>query len=197
DEETGYFKSDSRSFWSSEVDGADVTKGGARENVGTRNLFYTDEEGRTQSLIWANSDNPNSLPKNDFFEDLGRADEASRMRMFDSLKTVWGDPMHSTPLMVNYGKDQNYVFVTTNGGMLHIIDTDSGREAATFMPYELFKEATKFTIAKPKLTQENRRQIYGLDGSWVAWRKPGETLEDKPEQVYIYGGMRRGGNHYY
>ena len=197
DSETGYFKADSQDFWSSTVDGADVAKGGARENVGTRNLFYTDESGGTQTLSWTSADKTNNTPKNTFFEGLGSTDEAGRIRMFDSLKTMWGDPMHSVPLMVNYGEDNNYVFVSTNGGMLHIIDTDDGGETAAFMPYELFKQAKKFTIEKPGLTQDNKRQLYGLDGSWIAWRKPGETLEDKPEKVYIYGGMRRGGKDYY
>lgn len=194
DATTGFFSQDARSFWSSEIDGADVFKGGARENVGTRKLFYTDQAGGAiKEFSWTSTDTPN----NSFFDLTGSNAAASRTLMLDSLKTVWGDPMHSVPLMVNYGDDKNYVFVSTNGGMLHVIDTEDGSETAAFMPYELFKEAKKFTIEKPGLTQANRRQIYGLDGSWIAWRKPGETLEDSPEKVYIYGGMRRGGKHYY
>jgi len=117
--------------------------------------------------------------------------------MLDMLKTMWGDPMHSVPLMVNYGGEKNYVFVSNNGGMLHIIDTSDGSEVAAFMPYEFFHQATQYTINRPALNFDNTRQTYGLDGSWVAWRKPGETLDAEPAAVYIYGGMRRGGKHYY
>lgn len=194
DDTTGYFSVDARSFWSSVVDGADANKGGARENIGTRELFYTDQAGGTiKSLNW----NSTNTPSNSFFGLTGGDAANNRTSMFEELQTLWGDPMHSVPLMVNYGEDDNYVFVSTNGGMLHIIDTDDGSEAAAFMPYEFFEEAKKFTINKPALNFDNTRAMYGLDGSWIAWRKPGEALEDKPEQVYIYGGMRRGGKHYY
>ena len=194
DETTGYFSADSRSFWSSVDDGADANKGGARENIGARKLFYTDQtRGTVKQLTW----NSTNEPSNSFFGLTGANAATNRTLMLESLKTMWGDPMHSVPLMVNYGQDENYVFVSTNGGMLHIIDTEDGGEAAAFMPYEFFKQATKFTTNKPALNYDNTRALYGLDGSWIAWRKPGETLEDKPEKVYIYGGMRRGGKDYY
>lgn len=197
DPTTGYFKPEARSYWSSEVDGADAQKGGARENVGARKLFYSTASGDTKSVNWSST--RNQEPTNAFFGLSTNSDpgNAEREALFTRLKTMWGDPMHSVPLMVNYGGNKNYVFVSTNGGMLHIIDTSDGSEAAAFMPHELFQNATSFATDRPPLRQDNTRQLYGLDASWTAWRKPGETLTDAPEAVYLYGGMRRGGRHFY
>ncbi|WP_185267799.1 PilC/PilY family type IV pilus protein [Halopseudomonas xiamenensis] len=196
DSSTGYFKSDASSFWGTVEDGADATKGGAREQVGTRNLYYSSADGGTTSkLSWNAANNTSTVPDNSSFVGLDSLDE--RKAMFEALKSQWGDPMHSVPLMINYGEDDNYVFVSTNGGMLHIIDTKSGEEVAAFMPHELFEKAPEFTIKKKPLTQDNRRQTYGLGGSWVAWRQAGDSLTDKPAKVYVYGGMRSGGRNYY
>lgn len=197
DNTTGYFKPDARSYWSSEVDGADATKGGARENVGERQLFYSTSNGGTRKLNWEST--RTQEPNNAFFglSTNSNPGDAQRATLFERLKTMWGDPMHSVPLMVNYGGDQNYVFVSTNGGMLHIIDTSDGSEVSAFMPYELFVRANDFAVNRPALRQDNTRQLYGLDASWIAWRKSGEELSDAPSAVYLYGGMRRGGRHFY
>lgn len=197
DPSTGYFKPDSRSYWSSETDGADAQKGGARENIGERKLFYSTASGDTRSVNWDSTRTQD--PTNAFFGLSTNANpgDTDREALFTRLKTMWGDPMHSVPLMVNYGGDDNYVFVSTNGGMLHIIDTSDGSEAAAFMPHELFQNATSFATNRPPLREDNTRQLYGLDASWTAWRKPGETVAAKPEAVYLYGGMRRGGKHFY
>lgn len=197
DPSTGYFSSDAQSYWSSEVDGADAQKGGSREQVTTRNLFYSTAGGITHKLNW--SSGRNQAPTNAYFglSTSSNPGDADRTAMFTRLQSMWGDPMHSVPLMVNYGGEQNYVFVSTNGGMLHIIDTTDGSEAAVFMPHELFEQATKFTTDRLPLRIDNTRQTYGLDASWVAWRKPGETVTDAPAAVYLYGGMRRGGKHFY
>lgn len=203
DPSTGYFKPEARSYWSSEVDGADAQKGGAREQVAERRLFYSNASGATRQLDW--NSGRNTDPRNSYFKlddtttlsSNSNPGDAQRTAMFTRLKSMWGDPMHSVPLMVNYGGDQNYVFVSNNGGMLHIIDTSDGSEAAAFMPHELFEKAPQFTTHRPPLRLDNTRQIYGLDASWVAWRKPGEKITDAPAAVYLYGGMRRGGKHFY
>lgn len=197
DPDTGYFKPESQSYWSSEVDGADAVKGGAREHVGERRLFYSTGNGGTRQLNWNSTRNQEPTNPTLGLSNNNNPGNAEREALFTRLKTMWGDPMHSVPLMVNYGEEQNYVFVSTNGGMLHIIDTKDGSEAAAFMPHELFQQVTKFTTNRPPLRQDNTREIYGLDASWVAWRKPGETLTDAPAAVYLYGGMRRGGRHFY
>lgn len=200
DESTGYFSSTARDIWGNVVDGADATKGGARSQLSERKLFYSNPPGvngvrATSELVWANANNASQVPKNDFF-DWPEGVTISRENMFHGLKNMWADPMHSVPLMVNYGGNRNYVFVSTNGGMLHAIDTSNGREVSAFMPYEMIRRAPEIT-SKLSLNDDNTRKIYGLDGSWVAWRKPGEDITDAPEAVYIYGGMRRGGRHFY
>lgn len=189
--DTARFDSESSSFWSNTKDGADITQGGAREQVGTRKLFYTTRPG--SNLVPMNFSSP---PESQFFG-LGRNQNTERTALLNELKNMWGDPLHSEPLMVNYGtrangSERNYVFVSTNAGMLHAIDTTDGSERFAFMPYELISKANQFTIQRPGLGQHNLRQIYGLDGSWVAWRKPGAS-----SKTYLYGGMRRGGNSYY
>lgn len=205
DATTGYFKPDAKSFWSSEVDGADAQKGGARANVGTRKLFYSTANGETLQLDWNST--YNRTPNNAFFGLSTDRTEGPTQRtaMFNRLKSMWGDPMHSVPLMVNYGstkvgeryEDNNYVFVSNNGGMLHIINTKNGSEVAAFMPHELFEKAADFAYNRPGLRFDNTRPTWGLDGSWVAWRKAGAKPQDAPKAVYLYGGMRRGGQNYY
>src|SRR5690606_1841589 len=77
---TGYFKTTSQSFWSSSVDGADVIKGGARENVDGRRLFYSDPTGATiatRQLDWESTDSPD----NAFFGLSSVTAEADRSRL--------------------------------------------------------------------------------------------------------------------
>ncbi|MEH6492136.1 PilC/PilY family type IV pilus protein [Halopseudomonas sp.] len=196
DSSTGYFREGARSYWSSEVDGPDVTKGGARANIGTRRLFYTSEPGGDLARFsWTNT----LSPSNEFLGLPAAATTAERTELVSKLQAMWGDPLHSVPVMVNYGEDEenNYVFVSNNGGMLHAIDTSDGSEAFAFMPYEFISRATEYTVSRPELRADNTRLTYGLDGSWIAWRRPGEQVMDAPRSVYLYGGMRRGGRSYY
>ena len=84
--------------------------------------------------------------------------------------------------------------------MLHAIDPDDGSEKFTFMPEQFVKKAYDF-VSEPPLQPGNIRKPYGLDGSWIAWRRPeingsGERTGDAAN-VYIYGGMRRGGDSYF
>jgi len=196
DPSTGFFREGSRSFWSSVTDGADVQKGGARDSVGTRRLFYTDQPGGALRRFNFSS---TSVPANEFLGLSSGASTAQRTALTSKLQTMWGDPLHSVPVLVNYGEDEenNYVFVSNNGGMLHGIKTSDGSEAFSFMPYEFISKANEYTVNRADLRADNSRQNYGLDGSWIAWRRPGDTSADAPASVYIYGGMRRGGRSYY
>jgi len=199
DPDTGYFKKDSRSLWSDEDDGVDVEKGGARGELVDRELYYN--TGTTvKKLDWTEVEsNPEDWAA--FFGLDANAPDDEVLDVANKLKVQWGDPLHSAPLLVNYGGDENnnMIFVSTNGGMLHAIKAGDGSESYAFMPEEFVQQAEKYTSDTYPLTNDNRRQTYGLDGSWVAWRKPNaaDPVTGKPEHVYIYGGMRRGGRTYY
>ena len=197
DQDTGFFKEFSQSFWSDEVDGYDAKIGGAREEVSSRRLFYTTAGGDTRKIDWENIAN-NNLTKESFGLNSG-ADDDELENLLDEMKVMWGDPLHSVPVMVNYGgdSDNNIVFVSNNGGMLHAVDAKNGEEKFAFMPYEFFSRANEYTTERLALKDRNIRQSYGLDGSWVAWRRPGDTVDAKPSDVFLYGGMRRGGRDYY
>ena len=193
DPTTAFFKETSRSFWSSEDDGPDVRKGGAREQLEDRRLFYTDASGGMQELDWENDNNPVLYGLNE------NASEEDVELLKQRLATLWGDPLHSQPMLVNYGSssENNVIFVSGNDGMLHAIDSRDGEEYFSWMPHVFMSQANRFTINRPGLTDDNVRQVYGLDGSWAAWRRPGATPSAAPAAVYIYGGMRRGGTSYY
>jgi type IV pilus assembly protein PilY1 len=207
DTDKGFFKEDAKSFWSEEADGADVMRGGARNEVSAtetgkiRKLLYTTAPGASLTqLDWTKTTHSFGLPNSLFgIDQTDAAGDLRRSNVFDKLKTMWGDPLHSVPLMVNYGgtADNNYVFVSNNGGMLHAIKTDDGSEAFAFMPHEFLKQVERYTTQRPALNEDNTRQTYGLDGNWVAWRKAGASIDAAPEHVYLYGGMRRGGRNYY
>jgi len=205
---TGYFTATSRSFWSDETDGYDATKGGARGELETsgHTLFYTDANTGSNSTLpkldWDKIDTDEGKPKTFFGLDATASDEMTQ-DLVAKLRNLWADPMHSVPVLVNYGgtsedaDDQNnVVFVSTNGGMLHAINAKDGSEEFTFMPYEMISKANLFTTHRPGL-RDNKRQVYGLDGSWVAWRRPSNNADNSPSAVYLYGGIRRGGRSYY
>ncbi len=120
-----------------------------------------------------------------------------------------GDPMHSRPVIVNYKKDsadesgRSIVYVATNEGFLHAIDSKTGNEQWAFSPAELLPQ---HRIFYDDATSE--RHPYGLDGTASVWRiDPNEDFviqADKKdasgkntEGAFLFVGMRRGGSSYY
>lgn len=204
DSSTGYFRDSSRSFWTDgEPDGPDVRKGGALGQLSGRKLVIGNADGSGSFTL--DEERLEDMENSDFgIPDQG-ADPAydTKEEVYSALLTMWADPMHSVPLLVNYELDSdgtdaddqtNYVFVSTNGGMLHAIDTDNGEEKFAFMPDEMLKQAYDL-VRSPPLSEDNIRSLYGMDGSWVAYRTA--KSNGNADDVYIYGGMRRGGSNYY
>jgi len=204
--ETGSFYEDASSFWSSTEDGADVEKGGAREQLSNRRLYVgNNSDNGGQYRLQPGTTTFNNLTNDRFGipDDDANVDYDTKLEVYNALSTLWADPMHSVPLLVNYelGSDaddvdgqQNYVFVSTNGGMLHAIDTSDGSEEFTFMPDEMLAKAYDF-VRSPPLKENNIRSVYGLDSSWVPIRIADD--DGDAEEVWIFGGMRRGGHNYY
>jgi type IV pilus assembly protein PilY1 len=121
----------------------------------------------------------------------------------NTAKREWrfGDPLHSRPLAITYGPEstqKTYLFVGTNHGDLRAIDDDTGEEKWMFI-------APEFLTLQPDLLTNadsgTDGHPYGLDGTATAWINDvdGDTEIDTADGdfVYLYIGMRRGGNNYY
>jgi type IV pilus assembly protein PilY1 len=223
-DEDGFFNSGSRSFWSDDADGGSIVAGGANGRLpvaASRKLYtYTDGYDETSGRIPdepALTDAANLLDDaNDALTrtllglsaDLSEEDAATqRTTIINATRTSTLDaPLHSQPVLVTYGGSDSEpditLFVATNGGFLHAIDarthdagTTNGQEQFAFMPKELLKNL-------PVLTSTTGIHPYGLDGAITAWVKESDdddhTIKRADgDHVYVYVGMRRGGNNYY
>ena len=135
----------------------------------------------------------------DVFDDYGATGTTSDPR------PEMGDPLHSEPALVQYGESAPGVpdlvaYLATNDGYLHAIDADDGSEVFSFIPQELL---TNLNVLMDNSTST---KTYGLDGNVVAWiydksdvngDVDGTISAAAGDHVYLYIGMRRGGNNIY
>src|SRR5690606_36696103 len=150
-------------------------KGGAREQVpAQRRLFYTTQAGGARSLLnWDSTSTPTNQRMG-----LDEDDMTARAAVLQRLKTMWGDPLHSVPVVVSYSEEDPYAnvaFITTTGGRLHAIDTKTRAEKSAFMPAEFLTQAQRYTTILPVLGAVNKRLAYGMDGSWAVWKRSAEN----------------------
>jgi len=229
DATTGFFDSGSTSFWTSGADAPDgdqVEKGGAAGELTLSRNMYT----YTGSTAPSNEDL--TLPANLFNESnslitstmLGNAGMTTAYRtalmqwsrgvdLFDvdedgdttDARRHMGDPLHSNPVVVNYGgtnaNPDITLFIATNEGLLHAIDTTDGSETFSFIPQALLPNLDILYNNSGASSHP-----YGLDGPLTVWANDvnnNGVLEDSSgvtetgESAYLYAGMRRGGNNYY
>ncbi|MGH8523722.1 MAG: pilus assembly protein, partial [Gammaproteobacteria bacterium] len=100
------------------------------------------------------------------------------------------------------GAEDITLFVTSNDGYLHAVDTDDGAELFSFVPKEMLARL-KTLRADPPLNASGRE--YGLDGPMTVWIKENAAAADpdrdiepgEGDHVYLYFGERRGGRNYY
>ncbi len=231
DPDTGYFAEESISFWSPDIDGKEVIKGGAASVLTTTRNVYTFTGAYAANTTGVNQPSNGALdiasnavdPTNASLTDalLGTTvladivtDVPYRETLIDwasgldalgefgsvatDVRPQMGDPLHAEPALVQYGEVAGLpdlvAYVATNDGYLHAFDVDTGLELFSFIPQELLTNL-------PKLMENNRsKKTYGLDGSVVAWvndaNKDG-AISGAGEHVYLYFGMRRGGNNIY
>ncbi len=203
DEGSGFFDENAQSYWSTTVDGNDVRLGGAAGALDlVRNVYFFEGTGSiiananrlhednssitTANLAIESEADPEGL--RDIVLQWARGvdlkDEDGDGSTSDARQQM-GDPIHSQPVIVNYGVNDSAVFVATNHGFLHSFDPDTGEQNFAIIPKELlanlhdiYEDASSYT------------HIYGLDGDMV-------TRTVNSNTTYLYVGMRRGGNNYY
>ena len=217
DSADGGISSSARSFWSSTVDGSDVGKGGAASKLTlTRNL-YVSLEDTTDSSIVLSEFHEDTTAITDVLLGIEGTDASYRTELlqwargvdikdFDGdgdtaeVRTQIGDPLHSTQFLLNYkndvGDETGVIFMGTNQGFLHAINTDDGTEEFAYIPQELLKNLEHFY--KNNSVDHDKRP-YGLDGAISGWHDDTNNngFVDNNESAYVFTGMRRGGRNYY
>ena len=126
----------------------------------------------------------------------------------DSISTeqrsdIFGDPLHSKPVSIDYGDGSIRILVGTNAGFLHMFK-DKGEtveEEWAFTPAALLKNipALRSNLANTK--------VYGMDGPISVYfnnkslnsegLNDGVVKASEGDEVWAFAGMRRGGRNYY
>ncbi len=210
----GVLRDTSRSFWSDTDDGPNIMEGGAASRQQLARDIYTSVHnagsGSTQLLEF----HEDTAEITNELLGIGGATAQVRKSLLQwargvdvqdidndgdttEVRAQMGDPLHSSQLVLEYADGgRSMLFVGTNHGFLHAIDTDTGIENFAYIPDDLLN------VLDP--TFQNRLQahgdkIYGLDGEIVGWHNDtnGNSIVDGDDTAYIYFGMRRGGNNYY
>jgi type IV pilus assembly protein PilY1 len=216
DQNTGFFRENSQSWWSGGVDGFAVGAGGAAEQIGADRNTLTELGGVT---TWLKASNPDvmdylsSIVDYQLIEHEG--DDAAKLAaLLDwvhgrdvkdedgdgntlEARRELGDPMHSEPLVVTYGpgttEPEAVVLVGANDGFLHAFDSLTGQEISALMPFELLPRLDDWFADR-----EVAERVYGVDGPIAAWVKDGgDGTVGEGDSVYVYFGLRRGGEYYY
>jgi type IV pilus assembly protein PilY1 len=202
DSGSGFFSENSHSYWSTTQDGNDVRAGGAASRIDlVRKVYFFDTTGSV--IIPANqvSESNTDITDADLALDPVANPAGTRELVLKWARGVdvrdddgdgsttdvrlqMGDPIHSQPVIVNYSATDSAVFVATNHGFLHSIDSETGEENFAIMPKELMQNLNDFYR-----NGSSFNHIYGLDGDLV--------YREYDDKKYIYIGMRRGGNNYY
>jgi type IV pilus assembly protein PilY1 len=220
DPATGFFADSAQSFWSSTVDGRDVTQGGAANQipVPAARSVYT-YLGNAMLTSAGNRVELGNSAIDDALLGIGQTGDPARDDVIDYIRGVditdvdqdnnvtepryqMGDPLHSKPHSVIYGGtvanpdvSDAVVYFATNDGYLHAIDPNTGVEKWAFIPPEFMPD--QVALYKNETTNSKH---YGIDGNITVQQladKNGVIEPAAGEKVYLYFGARRGGSFYY
>jgi type IV pilus assembly protein PilY1 len=211
----GFFKSTSQSYWSSTVDGNDVTAGGAAHQLpdpANRNLYTClGCSSSTVSLTApGNAVTTTNTALSNTVLNIGAAGDPSRTDLINFMRGVdvtdvdqdptttvrhqMGDPLHGHPAPVAYNSTTSIIYFATNDGYVHAINANDGTERWAFVPQEFLPDQ-KLLFEDDTTSSKH----YGVDGNMRVQvdDKNGNGIIDGSDTVHLYFGMRRGGDMYY
>lgn len=219
---TGYFSENVQSYWSSEKDGNLVVEGGVAEMLRnkTDRVIYSDlgSSNGLVKLTYVKATSSSVYPNQtelatglDITDDKttieqtlkwinGRDvdDDDDDTNTTENRIDVFGDPLHSKPVVINYGNDKIYIVVGTNHGVLHMFKdndaTNTIEETWAFMPKEFLPN---INILRKNVNVEDK--VYGIDGLITVHIVDGNGngIVDGDDKVWLFFGYRRGGSSYY
>ncbi|MBB1295257.1 MAG: type IV pilus assembly protein PilY1 [Pseudoalteromonas rhizosphaerae] len=125
--------------------------------------------------------------------DVDDEDKDSSRR--DQRKDIFGDPLHSKPVTIDYGSGDIRILIGTNAGFLHMFQ-DKGKDVSetwSFIPSSLYK------ILTPLRNNLADTKVYGVDGPITVFFDDADRdgVVEAGDRVWAFFGMRRGGNQYY
>lgn len=215
DPQTGFFKDDSKSFWTiGDPDGSIVTNGGIANRLpGSRNV-YTLLSGMGSIISSGNIVEPDNssitkamlsglLPTSSSMTDAMREDVLTWAQGTDpdtgSAHHQLPDPLHGNPVLMTYrigSTTEDVLYAGTNAGFIHAFDpnTSTPSELWAFIPKELLPN-----LAIYQQGVANVLKAYGIDGPLSIYHEDAnnDRIIDSGEKAYLTAGMRRGGKHYY
>ena len=145
----------------------------------------TEKNNIKDMLAWINGSDIDDVNDNGEYLSEARSD-------------VFGDPLHSKPVVINYGNGQIYVVIGTNHGVLHMFKDDETAntidEVWAFMPKEFIEN-----INPLRQNLDTSTKVYGIDGLITAHitDNNGDGEVNEGDKVWLFFGYRRGGNSYY
>ncbi|WP_371377894.1 pilus assembly protein [Thalassotalea aquiviva] len=129
-------------------------------------------------------------------------DEDADDVILESRETIFGDPLHFKPLVINYGgspTDQDVrIVVGTNSGALHMFEDegDTVKENWAFMPKEFFPD---YRLLRGSDSQTEK--VYAIDGLATVHLQDkngnGEINHLDGDIAWMFFGLRRGGSSFY
>ncbi len=211
--ETGFFRESAHSYWSSEADGYQVTRGGISNRLSSDRPVYTNLGGTSNHNIINNANKVNENNSSITGEMLG-LDNSEAARISKALRWARGtvmvegkeqprrilaDSLHGAPFVLEYqdgSNNQDVLFATNNAGYLSAFDPDinNPKEFWSFIPKRLLPNLPMHAEGRGSV-----RKTYGLDGPMSVYHDDTDRdgRIDKGETAYLSVAMRRGGNAYY
>ncbi|BED89798.1 type IV pili system adhesin PilY [Pseudoalteromonas sp. MM1] len=221
----GLIDTDAKTFWLPDGQSADgnlVAQGGVNYHLSSltgspaedRRNLYTDKQGDivefttniVSDILDLVTNNPISLASSDIKWAMGIDvdDEDNDGSNTDQRSDIFGDPLHSKPVAIDYGNDDIRILIGTNAGFLHMFKDDDTNNQVTeswaFIPSDLYD------IIQP-LRNKDTGKLYGMDGPISVYFSD-KSLNDEGindgivdasdgDDVWAFAGMRRGGKNYY
>ena len=215
DPATGFFADTSQSFWSANVDGSDTQLGGAANKIPdptTRKVYTYIAGAGTDLTAPGNRISTTNTQLTDAMLNIGSPGDPTHADLVNFIngldvtdvnqnnntteaRNQMGDPLHSQPVTVIYGPtvDDASVYFATNDGYLHAINTKTGVERWAFIPPDFLRNQRDLYINASTAAKE-----FGIDGSLrVQTLANGDGVIGPGEKVYLFFGVRRGGDVYY
>ena len=212
DEKGGIIGEGATTFWSAQTpnDGNNIQQGGVAGQLSrqiTRNVYSDFGLGALHKFTYKKALEQMKAEElaSKLGTDLNQSEQVMRWAVGEDVlgenpdgnrrKDIFGDPLHSRPVTMDFGNDDIRVFIGTNAGVLHAFKDkgDTVEESWAFMPGSLLK------LHKHQMNKTPDTKMYGVDGPLNIFHKD-DNRDGKvngEDKVWLFAGLRRGGDEYY